>query len=223
MRRIARRCAHPGLALAILVAVLAGCGDDDSIEVSPPKAGPSTTDDGSDRCRVGGQVRGGGGAPPGTEVLVLHCGRLPDGRDLEVIGYRESRDAGGRLWTGVSLPPRGFAFSASGDRLLPGRAIQIQGYAILDGTKILVAGKTSRTVRAVAARLGPTARNVRRDAGLVRIERPQLLRRLRVNRPFGYYFVVVPTKALRSPGNVVIEARDRRNRLLDREVARLRK
>lgn len=125
-----------------------------------------------------------------------------------------------RCVSGVSVPPRGPSFSGTGDRLLPGRAIEIQGYGILDGTKILVAGKTSRTVRAVAARLGATARNERRGAGLVRIDRPQLLRRLRVNRSFGYYFVVVPTKALRSPGNVVIEARDRRDRLLDREVAR---
>lgn len=218
MRRPARWCPHPGAAATLIVATLAGCGGDESKVVLPPETGPTTADGGSDRCGIGGKSSEPG--PGGTEILVLACGRLPNGRGLQVTGYRESRGAGGRLWTGVWVPPRGPSFSGTGDRPLPGRAIEIQGYGILDGTKILVAGKTSRTVRAVAARLGPNARSERRRAGLVRIARPQLLRRLRLNRPVGYYFVVVPTKALRSPGNVVIEARDRRNRLLDKEVAR---
>lgn len=83
----------------------------------------------------------------------------------------------------------------------------------------MVSGKTSLDVGAVAARLGPKARSERRGAELVRIAEPRLLQRLRVSHPFGYYFVVVPTAALRSPGNVVIEARDQRGELLlDEEV-----
>ena len=60
----------------------------------------------------------------------------------------------------------------------------------------------------------------RKGAGLVHITRPQLLRRLGVSRPFAVYFAEVRIEALRSPGHVVIEARDRRGRLLDEEVAR---
>lgn len=206
------RCANPGMTLAIIVAVLAGCGGDDSIVVAPPKDGPSTTGAGSDRCHVGA-MSATSTAPPGTEVLVLHCGRLPGGRDLEVIGYRES----GRVFTGVWLPPRGFGYVGAGD-LLPGRDIEIQGHGTVDRYRTMVSGKASLSVGAVAARLGPKAKSERRAAELVRIAQPQLLQRLRVNRPFGYYFVVVPTAALRSPGNVVIEARDQRGDVLDEEV-----
>jgi hypothetical protein len=89
-------------------------------------------------------------------------------------------------------------------------------YARLDDANTLLFGNASLSVGSVATRLG---RSERRSAGLVRITRRQLLRRLRVSRPFAVYFAEVRTEALRSRGHVVIEARDERGRPLEEEVA----
>lgn len=216
MRRIARRCAHCGVAVAILVAVLAGCGGgDDSIVVSPPAAGPSTTGDGSDSCRVGGQSA----TPalrPGTETLVLGCGRLLSGRRLEITGYREPRREGGLLCVGYWVPRSGHAGGCLDDRVPAGRAIDPLSYGRLDDATTMLFGNSSLRVASVAMRLGSSERG----AGLARITRPQLLRRLRVSRPFAVYFAEVPTEALRSPRHVVVEARDQRGELLEEEITR---
>lgn len=90
------------------------------------------------------------------------------------------------------------------------------GYGRFDDANTLLFGNASLSVGSVATRLG---RSERRSAGLVRITRPQLLRRLRISRPFAVYFAEVRTEALRSREHVVIEARDERGKLLDEEVA----
>ncbi len=215
MSRSARRCAHPGVAVAIVVAGLAGCGGDESIVVSPPKAAPTTAVGESDGCRIGGKSS----APASSvtkEILVVGCGRLPGGRRIEVTGYRETREAGGRICIGYRLPPRGHGGGCADGRVSAGSAIGPMGYGRLDDFRTMLFGSASASVGAVATRLGS---GERLGAALVHITRPQLLRRLRVSRPFGFYFAEVFTEALRSPGHVVIEARDQRGRLLDEEVA----
>jgi hypothetical protein len=199
MRRVARRCAHPGVAVAITVAVLASCGGDDSSVVSPPKAGPTIAVGESNGCRIGG--KSSQPASHGIQALVLGCWRLPDGRRLEVTGYREPRRAGGRLCIGYWLPLQSRGGGCQDDRVPAGRAIDPPGYNRLDDATTMLSGNASVSVGSVAMRLDS---GERRSAGLARITRPQLLRRLRVSRPFGVYFAEVRTEALRSR-HVVVE------------------
>lgn len=117
---------------------------------------------------------------------------------------------------GYWLPPDGPGGGCADDRVSTGKAIDPISYGRLNDADTMLTGSASVSVKAVATRLG---RSERRGAGLIHITRPELLRRLRVSRPFGFYFAEVSTEALRSPGHVVIEARDQRGRLLDEEVA----
>jgi len=109
-----------------------------------------------------------------------------------------------------ALLQRGYA------ALVSGSAIGPVGYGRLDDFRTMLVGSDSARVGAVATRLSS---GERLGAGPVHITRPQLLRRLRVSRPFGLYFAEVFTEALRSPGDVVIEAPNQGGRLLDEEVA----
>ena len=195
------------MAAALIAAVLAGCGGND------PAAGPTPAGGESDGCRIGGKSS----QPPsrGIEALVLGCWRLPDGRRLEVTGYRDPQLQGGRLCVGYWLPLQGHGAGCADGRLAAGRAIGPLGYGRVDDATTMLFGSASLRVGAVVMRLDS---GERRSAGLARITQPELLRRLRVSRPFAVYFGEVRTKELRHPRDVVVEARDQRGELLDEEV-----
>jgi hypothetical protein len=148
------------------------------------------------------------------ELIVLGCGRLADGRRFELVARRFPRrrffclDAyfprrRAALECGALPQPQGGPIDVSAFAPPRGRAARRLDGAVVTGA---ASAKVAR-VELVFARGGSERR---RRAALVRVRDPELLRRLRLRRPFGFHASAPP----RTVEGARIDAFDGGGRLL---------
>ncbi len=178
----------------------------------PPREAPS-----SDRCRLG-QAPG----PPYSErppegslryrkpPIVIGCGRLPSGRDFDLVGYRLGRSKRGSLCLDVHYPESGESSGCGSDRVRGGGAIDATGVSRAAGRPATVTGATRGFVKRVTMRYELRGKMRASRAALVIVRNRDLLRAIGVEKPFGAYLGEVPPNSRA----VSAQARDAKGHLV---------
>jgi hypothetical protein len=152
-----------------------------------------------------------GGIRPTTAEIVLGCGRLDGAGRFRVIAFRLRSPRGqGTLCIDVRFAS-GYGYGCGDDIVYGGGDIEA-GAASTDGRRTQVSGTASSRVQRVRLeyRLGYSGGHLR--AKLVRVRDAPVLKRLQIDRPFGYYVGELPARAQR----ITVRAYDRTRTLLDR-------
>jgi hypothetical protein len=148
------------------------------------------------RGQVGGEptARYGRDAPEAdigvhyrTRPVVIAAGRLPDGEPFEIVGYQQSyRNAGQDLCIDTHFPRRGYGSGCGSNTGYtqsvsrgPGHPTTVTGAATPETARVLVSYRRGD-------RHGSAA------AALELVADPQVLARIQVDEPFGFYVAKLP-------------------------------
>jgi hypothetical protein len=176
-------------ALGLLLAIVAGgcSGDEERTDVAErPAPGEPACDVGAVQKRAAHEPR----------TIVLACGRLADGGEVEI---RSSRDAAGPCLAIVGIPggPRQCGRAPSERDPASRAAIGGPVYAQrMPGGRLELYGETAPRVVRVALRYRlPEGRSIRKAATLIQIADRRALAAAGIDRPFGYFVGFVPPRA----------------------------
>lgn len=181
--RRARRRGTRALALAIGLTLAAGTAAAVLVERGFV-GGEPTADYGRDapEADIGVHYR--------TRPVVIAAGRLPDGEPFEVVGYQQSGAVGGQyLCIDTHFPRRGYGAGCGSNTGYaqsvsrgPGHPTTVTGAATPETAKVLVSYRRD-------------ARRGSRTAALELVADPQVLNRIQVDEPFGFYVAKLPEGA----------------------------
>jgi hypothetical protein len=182
-RRRTRRRGTGALALAIGLTLAAGTAAAVLVERGYV-GGEPTHDYGRDapEADIGVHYR--------TRPVVIAAGRLLDGEPFEVVGYQQSGSAGGQeLCIDIHFPRRGYGSGCGSNTGYaqsvsrgPGHPTMVTGAATPETTKVMV-GYRRGGQRGSAA------------AALELVADPEVLARIQVDEPFGFYVAKLPEGA----------------------------
>jgi hypothetical protein len=188
---------HPLVVVPTVTLLFVGCGDADR---ATDRAVPSAE---TERAARGQGVLT-------TPPVVLAAGWLRSGLRFELVGRRLSSRGKASLCIDVTLPDRHEAYGCANNR---GRAQgQFVSWGRVDLT--LVNGATSPAARRVVVHYEVDGVPGSREAVLVQVDDPDVIRRIRVDGPFGFYVAELPEGAR----DIVAEAFDAGGRSMWRAV-----
>ncbi len=130
-----------------------------------------------------------------TRPVVIGCGQLSSGRRFELVGYRLGGRKRSSLCIDVHYPDSGESSGCGSNRIDAGGAIDATGVTRTAGKPATVTGATRGSVKRVTLRYELGGRMGRERAALVVVRDPDLLRVVKVSKPFGLYLGEVPPRA----------------------------
>lgn len=124
-----------------------------------------------------------------TRPVVIAAGQLPDGEPFEVVGYQQSYAGGQELCIDTHFPRRGYGSGCGSNTGYaqsvsrgPGHPTTVTGAATPETTKVMVSYRRGD-------RRGSAA------AALELVADPEVLARIQVDEPFGFYVAKLPEGA----------------------------
>lgn len=200
-------------AFAALTCVLAASAGADRVT--------SASADEGVRCDVGGRpslpyprIRGEEeqGIRRLSKPVVIGCGRLPEGKRWELVGYRQSHPGGGSsVCIDLTFPRQGLGFGCDSPRPGDGRLILA---SVVSGDQFrddITSGPIVRRVAVVETSFRTANGRRHRRATRTKVSGRRVLERLRQARPF-YLFV----GTVRKDVNFAVEGFDREGRRIAR-------
>ena len=192
-------------------------------------AGSSTANHGTpsaERCDIGGEPSMAyPRIPPEeeqgirrlSEPVVIGCGRLPEGKRWELVGYRQSEPGGGSVvCIDLTFPRQRTAFGCDGPRPGNGRLLRA---SLSSGDQFrddIASGPIARRLAVVKTAFRTAAGRQHRRATRTKVSGRRVLERLHQRRPF-YLFVATAPKDVK----FAVEGFDRDGRRIARvEVPR---
>jgi hypothetical protein len=180
--RMPRR--RPSVALMFVVGFLFAAGTATAVLVARGDVGQEPT------VRYGRDApEAGMGIHYETRPVVLAAGRLPSGERFELVGYQQSARGESNLCIDITFPASGEAYGCGSNH---GRA---QGVSSGPGHPTRVNGATPPDTNRVVIEYTLRGQAGATDAVLLHVEDPEVIKRIRVDRPFGYYVAALPGPA----------------------------
>jgi hypothetical protein len=143
-----------------------------------------------------------------TRPVVLAADRLRSGERFELVGYQLSSRGQSDLCIDVTFPDRDEAHGCGND------SVRAQSISSGPGHPTQVDGATSAEARRVVVHYEVEGVPGSREAVLVHVDDPEVIRRIRVDGPFGFYVAELPEGAQ----DIVAEAFDAGGRSMWRAV-----
>lgn len=143
-----------------------------------------------------------------TRPVVLGTGLLRSGERFELVGYQQSARGQSNLCIDVTFPDRGEGHGCGND------SERTQSISSSPGHPTQVDGATSADARRVVVHYEVDGVPGSREAVLVHVDDPEVIRRIRVDGPFGFYVAELPEGAR----DIVAEAFDASGRSMWRAV-----
>jgi hypothetical protein len=124
-----------------------------------------------------------------TRPVVLATGRAPDGERFELVGFQQSYRGQSELCINVTFPARGEGHGCANDYY------PAQGTSSGRGHPTRVEGATPANTEKVVIHYTVHGRRGAREAALVHVDDPDVIERIRVDGPFGFYLAILPEGA----------------------------